>query len=84
MSDNNEIKVPTILGARPRELVPALREWKRRNPYTDWTVLVKRGLKRELLAAGLDGKRFSELLAIDPLPVPEAPAEPAKEGEVAA
>lgn len=65
MADNNEIKVPVILGARPGDLAPALREWRRRNPYIDWTVLVKRGLKRELAASGLNGKRFAKLLAME-------------------
>ncbi len=65
MADNNKLKMPGIVGARPGKLWPVLAEWKRQNPTTDWTVLVHRGLKRELAAQGVGGKRFRKLLAIE-------------------
>ena len=61
MADNTKVKLPTILGIRPGELTPLLKLWRERNPSTDWTVLVKRGLKKEL--AQYAGKRYAHLVA---------------------
>ena len=60
MVDKNEIRVPKHLGIRPTGFEPLLLKWKERNPCIDWTVLVKRGLLREL--EGIAGKRHAKLV----------------------
>ncbi len=60
MADKNEIKVPAMLGVRTGDLAPLLAVWRRRNPYLNWTVLVKQALRREL--APLAGKRHAHLI----------------------
>lgn len=54
-------EIPKVIGASTVGLEPLLEKWRKEHLGVPWSVLIRRGLKKEL--APLAGKRHAHLLA---------------------
>jgi hypothetical protein len=56
----NTISRDTVLGAKAQELAPLVKKWAKINCNVSFSILVRRGLKKELKP--LAGKRYAHLV----------------------
>lgn len=59
--DVNGLNVPRIIGVYTKDLRPLLSKWRHRNQGVPWSVLLRRGLRKELKP--LAGKRLAHLVS---------------------
>lgn len=61
MANEKAIEIPQVIGTRTAGLEELLKKWAKENPGVPWSVLIDRGLKKEL--AQFAGKRYAHLVS---------------------